>query len=216
MTRVLIDTSPDMRDAASGCGRRRAGRRGLHPFPCRPCHGIDDLRQMVFNQRQRLPVWADGPTQEALLSRFGYAFVSPPGSPYPPILRPAHHQRPRHHDGRRRPHRPSPRSAPITAAWTRLASASARWPICPMPWTSPKAGPCWKGLRLLDRRCPAPQTASDPCPSGADAGLDRPRGPRPRGDHQHAYRPRLRDVTELPGHITPAFDGMTLTYDNQP
>ena len=49
-------------------------------------HGIDDLRMIVFNTRQRLPVWADGDTQNALLSRFGYAFVQPEGSPYPPIL----------------------------------------------------------------------------------------------------------------------------------
>jgi phosphoribosyl 1,2-cyclic phosphate phosphodiesterase len=29
---------------------------------------------------------ADGPTQEALISRFGYAFIQPDGSPYPAIL----------------------------------------------------------------------------------------------------------------------------------
>jgi phosphoribosyl 1,2-cyclic phosphate phosphodiesterase len=49
-------------------------------------HGLDDLRQIVFNTKRRLPVWADGPTQDSLLSRFGYAFVQPEGSPYPPIL----------------------------------------------------------------------------------------------------------------------------------
>ena len=47
---------------------------------------LDDLRQIVFNIRRRLPVWADGPTQESLYARFGYAFVQPEGSPYPPIL----------------------------------------------------------------------------------------------------------------------------------
>jgi phosphoribosyl 1,2-cyclic phosphate phosphodiesterase len=50
-------------------------------------HGLDDLRMVVFNMRQRLPVWADGATQNDLLSRFGYAFVQPEGSPYPPILK---------------------------------------------------------------------------------------------------------------------------------
>ncbi len=49
-------------------------------------HGIDDLRQIVFNMRRRLPVWADAPTQNALISRFAYAFMQPEGSPYPPIL----------------------------------------------------------------------------------------------------------------------------------
>jgi phosphoribosyl 1,2-cyclic phosphate phosphodiesterase len=41
---------------------------------------------IVFNTRNRLPVWADGATQNDLISRFGYAFVQPEGSPYPPIL----------------------------------------------------------------------------------------------------------------------------------
>jgi len=41
---------------------------------------------IVFNTRARLPVWADPPTQDALVARFGYAFVQPAGSPYPPIL----------------------------------------------------------------------------------------------------------------------------------
>jgi phosphoribosyl 1,2-cyclic phosphate phosphodiesterase len=41
---------------------------------------------IVFNMRRRLPVWADGPTQNDLLHRFGYAFVQPEGSAYPAIL----------------------------------------------------------------------------------------------------------------------------------
>jgi phosphoribosyl 1,2-cyclic phosphate phosphodiesterase len=49
-------------------------------------HGIDDLRQIVFNTRQRLKVWADGPTGDALTSRFAYAFVQAASSPYPSIL----------------------------------------------------------------------------------------------------------------------------------
>jgi phosphoribosyl 1,2-cyclic phosphate phosphodiesterase len=86
MTRVLIDTSPDMRqqllDAEVG---ELDGVVYTHAHADH-VHGLDDLRQIVFNTRRRLPVWADGPTQEALLTRFGYAFVQPEGSPYPPIL----------------------------------------------------------------------------------------------------------------------------------
>jgi phosphoribosyl 1,2-cyclic phosphate phosphodiesterase len=36
--------------------------------------------------KRRLPVWADGDTQNALYARFGYAFMQPDDSPYPPIL----------------------------------------------------------------------------------------------------------------------------------
>ena len=85
-TRVLIDTSPDMREQLLDA---RVGTLDAVVYThshADHVHGIDDLRQIVFNMRGRLPVWADGPTQDALLSRFGYAFVQPHGSPYPPIL----------------------------------------------------------------------------------------------------------------------------------
>ena len=49
-------------------------------------HGLDDLRQIVFNMRERVDVYADSETENDLISRFGYAFVQPKGSNYPPIL----------------------------------------------------------------------------------------------------------------------------------
>lgn len=84
-TRVLIDTSPDLRsqllDADVGTLQ---GVVYTHSHADH-VHGIDDLRMIVFNMRERLQVWADGDTTDALLSRFGYAFVQPAGSAYPPI-----------------------------------------------------------------------------------------------------------------------------------
>lgn len=85
-TRVLIDTSPDMRqqllDAEVGTLDAVVFTHGHADH----VHGIDDLRMIVFNQKERLPVWADGPTQERLYGSFGYAFTQPKDSPYPPIL----------------------------------------------------------------------------------------------------------------------------------
>jgi phosphoribosyl 1,2-cyclic phosphate phosphodiesterase len=86
VTRVLIDTSPDMRDQLLDAGVGSLDAVVYTHSHADHMHGIDDLRQIVFNMRARIPVWADGPTQEALLSRFGYAFTQPEGSPYPPIL----------------------------------------------------------------------------------------------------------------------------------
>ncbi|MEV8466419.1 MBL fold metallo-hydrolase [Fluviibacterium sp. DFM31] len=85
-TTVLIDTSPDMRDQllSSGVGVLN-GVVYTHSHADH-VHGLDDLRQIVFNTRERLDVWADADTSDNLLSRFGYAFVQPEGSPYPPIL----------------------------------------------------------------------------------------------------------------------------------
>jgi phosphoribosyl 1,2-cyclic phosphate phosphodiesterase len=86
ITRVLIDTSPDMRAQLLGAGVGELDAVVYTHAHADHVHGIDDLRQIVFNTRQRLPVWADGPTQDALVARFGYAFVQPAESPYPPIL----------------------------------------------------------------------------------------------------------------------------------
>lgn len=85
-TSILIDTSPDMRAQLLDTGTGRLDGVVYTHAHADHTHGLDDLRMIVFNMRERLPVWADGPTQESLFSRFGYAFVQPEGSPYPPIL----------------------------------------------------------------------------------------------------------------------------------
>ncbi|MBT5002440.1 MAG: MBL fold metallo-hydrolase [Tateyamaria sp.] len=85
-TAVLIDTSPDLRnqllqnEVSTLDGVIYTHSHADH------VHGIDDLRMIVFNRRSRLEVWADAPTQDALINRFEYAFVQPVGSTYPPIL----------------------------------------------------------------------------------------------------------------------------------
>lgn len=85
-TRVLIDTSPDMRAQLLDAGVGTLDAVVYTHYHADHVHGLDDLRMIVFNRRERLPVWADGDTQNVLYSRFGYAFVQPEGSPYPPIL----------------------------------------------------------------------------------------------------------------------------------
>lgn len=84
-TRVLIDTSPDMREQLLAAKVATVDAVVYTHSHADHVNGLDDIRQIVFNTRRRVPVWADGPTQEALLSRFSYAFVQPKGSSYPPI-----------------------------------------------------------------------------------------------------------------------------------
>ena len=84
-TRVLIDTSPDLRQQLLDTGTGELDAVFYTHAHADHVHGLDDLRMIVFNMRQRLQVWADGDTADALLARFGYAFVQPKGSPYPPI-----------------------------------------------------------------------------------------------------------------------------------
>ena len=86
-TTVLIDSSPDMRTQLLDAGVGDLDGVVYTHGHADHVHGIDDLRQIVFNRREMLDVWADGPTQERLYGSFGYVFSQPEGSPYPPILK---------------------------------------------------------------------------------------------------------------------------------
>lgn len=85
-TRVLIDTSPDMRAQLLDANVGTLDAVIFTHAHADHTHGLDDLRMIAFNMHKRLPVWADGPTQTDLLQRFLYAFETPEGSDYPPIL----------------------------------------------------------------------------------------------------------------------------------
>lgn len=85
-TTVLIDTPPEMRQQLLVSEVTHLDGVVYTHAHADHVHGIDDLRMVYFLMRERVKVWADGPTQNDLLSRFGYAFVQPEDSPYPPIL----------------------------------------------------------------------------------------------------------------------------------
>ena len=88
-TRVLIDSSPDLRQQLLDAGVGLLdGVVYTHPHADH-VNGLDDLRMIFHNRGRRLPVWADAATQTELLTRFSYAFVRPEGSPYPPHARSA-------------------------------------------------------------------------------------------------------------------------------
>ena len=85
-TNVVIDTSPDLRNQLNNAGVARLdGVLYTHPHADH-IHGIDDLRAIAINMRKLVNVWADEPTSDMLLKRFGYCFKTPEGSDYPPIL----------------------------------------------------------------------------------------------------------------------------------
>lgn len=85
-TRVLIDTSPDMRQQLLDAGVGDLDAVLFTHSHADHVHGIDDLRMIVFNRKSRLPVWADAETQERLYASFAYVFDQPDGSPYPALL----------------------------------------------------------------------------------------------------------------------------------
>ena len=85
-TRVLIDTSPDLRAQLLSAEIGELDAVVYTHAHADHVHGLDDLRMIVINMRKRLPVWADAATKADLLARFGYVFETPEGSSYPPIL----------------------------------------------------------------------------------------------------------------------------------
>jgi len=86
ITRVLIDTSPDLREQLLGVGIDHLDGVILTHDHADHTHGLDDLRPLTILNRRQIDVYADAPTARSMMSRFSYCFVQPVGSNYPPIL----------------------------------------------------------------------------------------------------------------------------------
>jgi phosphoribosyl 1,2-cyclic phosphate phosphodiesterase len=86
VTRVLVDTSPDLREQLLDAevdwldGVFYTHEHADHT------HGIDDLRSLFIKRHQRIDVYLDEKTAAMMRTRFAYCFQSPPGSDYPPIV----------------------------------------------------------------------------------------------------------------------------------
>ena len=85
-TRVLIDAGADLREQLLGAGVSDLDAVIFTHDHADHIHGIDDLRPIVLRRRRRLDCWADACTADILSHRFGYVFIQPEGSAYPPIL----------------------------------------------------------------------------------------------------------------------------------
>src|SRR5258707_2557239 len=86
LTRVLVDTSPDLREQLLDAGANHLDGVLYTHEHADHIHGIDDLRALFIAHKKRVDVYADEPTWRILSLRFGYCFVTPPGSSYPPYL----------------------------------------------------------------------------------------------------------------------------------
>jgi phosphoribosyl 1,2-cyclic phosphate phosphodiesterase len=85
-TRIVIDTSPDLREQLIDTNVDHIDAVFLTHEHAYQTHGIDDLRSVVLHQRRRIPVYLNESTAKDIIHRFSYCFVSPPGSDYPPIV----------------------------------------------------------------------------------------------------------------------------------
>lgn len=84
VTRVLIDTSPDLRTQIL---REKIPTIDALVFThehADQVHGIDDVRAFVINRQRPIPTYMNHETREVLSNRFRYCFQGAGG--YPPIL----------------------------------------------------------------------------------------------------------------------------------
>lgn len=86
VTRVVIDTSPDLREQLIDANVDHIDAVFLTHEHADQTHGMDDLRSVVLHQKRRIPTYLNQSTANDINQRFSYCFESPPGSSYPPIL----------------------------------------------------------------------------------------------------------------------------------
>ncbi|WGW03372.1 MBL fold metallo-hydrolase [Tropicibacter oceani] len=213
VTRVLIDTGPDMRAQLIDAGVGTLDGVAWTHSHADHVHGLDDLRQIVFNTRQRLNVWADGDTQNELLSRFGYAFAQPQGSPYPPILNLHTIDGPFSIHGAGGAISLTPfevNHGSIEALGFRIGDLAYLPDVASIPetaWTHLQDLDCW----ILDalRRTPHPTHAH------LDLALEWIARAKPKTavlTNMHIDLDYQTVLDETPEHVVPAYDGMILRH----
>ncbi len=85
-TRVLVDTSPDLREQLLDLGVDGLEAILMTHSHADHTHGMDDVRPLVIKARKRIALHMDELTAAVVRRTFPYVFESPPGSLYPPLL----------------------------------------------------------------------------------------------------------------------------------
>ncbi len=214
MTRVLVDSSPDMLQQLLTAEVGKLDGVVFTHSHADHTNGLDDLRQIVFNTRERLKVWADGDTSDALLSRFGYAFVQPHGSPYPPILDLYPIDGPVEIDGAGgritlAPFRVGHGS--IDSLGFRIADVAYLPDVATMTdeaWAALDGVDCW----IVDALRRAPHPTHSHLAQTLE-WIERAKPTRAVLTNMHIDLDHDTVAAETPDHITPAYDALTLTYE---
>ena len=211
-TRVLIDTSPDLRQQLLDAEVGELDAVVYTHAHADHVHGLDDIRMVVYNMRQRLQVWADGDTGNQLLARFGYAFVQPKGSSYPPICDLNTIDGDVVIDGAGGAITLTPfevEHGSIDALGFRIGNAAY------LPDVSDIPDDVWPHLQNLDLWI-VDALRRDPHPTHAHLAktlewINRVAPKRAVLTNMHIDLDYATLAAETPDHITPAFDGLTLT-----
>lgn len=215
-TRVVIDTGPDFRDQMLTAGVMRLDA-AIYTHPhADHIHGIDDLRGFVIEQRRLMPVHADAPTSLRLMEAFGYCFVTPEGSSYPPILKhvPIEHGVPFEITGEGGPitFEPLPQiHGDIISLGFRIGNLAYCADVSGFTGTTPDRlrNLDWLVIDALQYR-PHPSHLSL---EQALQWIDRLDPKRAVLTHMHTPLDYETVRRTTPDHVEPAFDGMTIELD---
>ena len=215
-TNVLVDTSPDMRvqllDAA--CSHVDAVLFTHHHAD--QTHGLDDLRAFAIALRRRIPVFIEDETAGDLLDRFAYCFRQAPASPYPPILE-RKAMPPRGGEGRI----DGPGGALVFTPFLQGHGSvdSLGFRIGDMAYSSDVVDLPDQSFETLDGVKLWIVDALQPTPHGTHAHLDktlawidRVRPEKAILTNMHVSMDYQTLKRDLPAHVEPAYDGMTLDY----
>ena len=213
-TRVLIDTSPDLRDQLLDADVGTLDAVVYTHGHADHVHGIDDLRMIVFNTRKMLPVWADPETAVGLRKRFGYIFETPAGSSYPPICELNEIVQDVTVTGAGGVITLSP----FTVSHGEIDALGFRMnDVAYIPDVSGISEAAWSQLQNLDcwiidalRRSPHPSH------SHLEQTLNWIAKVQPKQavlTNMHNDLDYATVAAETPAHVVPAYDGMTLTFD---
>jgi phosphoribosyl 1,2-cyclic phosphate phosphodiesterase len=86
-TRVLVDTSPDLREQLLAAKVGRLDGVLITHDHADQTHGMDDLRVLVLQQQgKKIDLWSDKFALDSLNYKFSYIFKAPANRDYPPIL----------------------------------------------------------------------------------------------------------------------------------
>ncbi len=213
-TRVLIDTSPDLREQLIDADVSWVDGVFITHEHADHCHGIDDLRALFVHKRRRVDVYTSEHTAKTLRARFGYCFESPPGSEYPPIAR-EHRVTPGEPvtiDGEGGPITALPilqRHGDINSLGFRFGAFAYSCDLNDMPPESAKAlhgVEVWVVDALRYKQHPSHFSLAD-----ALRWIERikPRHAILTNLHSDLDYDKLR--TEIPPHVEPAYDGISVT-----
>lgn len=213
-TVVVIDTGPDFREQMISARVAALDAIIFTHAHADHLHGLDDVRGYFMVRRHRIPIHVDEATLARIRQGFGYCLETPPGSSYPPIVKPVLIETPDSEitvDGDGGPISLMPvlqRHGDIHSLGFRIGNFAYCSDVSSFP---PQSVAKLEGLDALV--IDALQYKPHPSHLSLDEALDwigRLKPKRAILTHMHVPLDYETVMAETPDHVEPAYDGMVI------